>query len=421
MTSAAEVVPLGRNRNFRLVWLADTISSLGNGVSQLAYPLLMLAITGSPLAAGVLSVTRALPYVVLGLPAGALVDRWNRRLVMIICDLVRAVNMVTIPVTVIWGALSPAQLYVTSFIGGTAYVFFNAAQGACLPHVVAPEQLTRAVSAQETAESVTGVVAAPIGGALLQLLRGLPFLLDAISFLASAVCFMAVRTDFRSEPDDGAEEEPASHRSWREEVSAGVIWMWRNKTLRMIGITAAGLQLAISGVSLVAIVIARGSGASSGAIGITFSAIGIGGAIGAVIAPKITSKLGTGGTILLVLWVHATAWVFLAFTTHLSAIAAALGLFTLTMPWFGIAAYSYLLKTTPDHLRGRVGTAFNLLLWIATPLSGAIIGYLLDITAPRTVSLLVSAWIVLIATVVTASKPPRGSSAMSDVGGSLGG
>jgi len=70
------------------------------------------------------------------LPAGALVDRWNRRHVMIICDLVRAVNMFTIPVTLIWGAVTPAQWYVTSLVGGMAYVFFNAAQGACLPHVV---------------------------------------------------------------------------------------------------------------------------------------------------------------------------------------------------------------------------------------------------------------------------------------------
>lgn len=407
MTSTAAVLPLRRNREFRLVWLADTVSSLGNGVSQLAYPLLMLAITGSPLAAGVLSVTRAVPYVVLGLPAGALVDRWNRRYVMIICDLVRAVNMLTIPAALIWGALAPAQLYVASFIGGTAYVFFNAAQGACLPHVVPEKQLTRAVSAQETAESVTGVVASPIGGALLQLLRGLPFLLDAISFLVSAACFIAVRNDFRDQTAEDAGTEPASRQSWRREISAGVEWMWRNKTLRMIGLTAAGLQLAISGVSLVAIVIARGGGASSGAIGITFSAIGIGGAAGAAVAPKITTKLHTGGTILLVLWVHAIVWVLLAFTTHLVVIAVALSLFTLTMPWFGIAAYSYLLNVTPDHLRGRVGTAFNLLLWIATPLSGAILGYLLEITAPRTVSLLVSGWIALIAIIVTASMPVR--------------
>lgn len=110
MTSATDVLPLRRNREFRLVWLADTVSSLGNGVSQLPYPLLMLAITGSPLAAGVLWITRALPYVVLGLPAGALVDRWNRRHVMIICDLVRAVNMLTIPAAVILGVLGPAQL-----------------------------------------------------------------------------------------------------------------------------------------------------------------------------------------------------------------------------------------------------------------------------------------------------------------------
>ena len=127
----------------------------------------MLAITGSPAAAGALAAVRALPYLFLGLLAGALVDRWDRKRTMIFCDLARAANVASIPIVLAVGTLSSAQLYVNGFLGGVLYVFFSAAEGACLPNVVPKEQLTAAVSAQETSQSACGVIAAPIGGALL--------------------------------------------------------------------------------------------------------------------------------------------------------------------------------------------------------------------------------------------------------------
>ena len=101
---AVLVTSVWRVRDFRLVWAAQTLSSFGNGISQLAYPLLMLALTGSATAAGALAAVRAVPYLVPGLPAGALVDRWDRRRTMVLCDLGRAVNMATVPVALAFSA-----------------------------------------------------------------------------------------------------------------------------------------------------------------------------------------------------------------------------------------------------------------------------------------------------------------------------
>lgn len=98
MSERVADVSVWRSRDFRLIWSAQSLSDLGSGLSQLAYPLLMLAITQSPVQAGALGAARALPYLLLGLPAGALTDRWNRRRVMILCDSVRAVTMLSVPV-----------------------------------------------------------------------------------------------------------------------------------------------------------------------------------------------------------------------------------------------------------------------------------------------------------------------------------
>jgi predicted MFS family arabinose efflux permease len=388
-----EKTSVWRYRDFRLVWFGQTMSDFGNGISQLAYPLLMLAITGSPAAAGMLAATRALPYLFLGLIAGALVDRWDRRRTMIVCDLIRAINMATIPAALVLGVLTPVHLFVTGFVGGVCYVFFSAAEGTCLPNLVPKSQLAMAVSAQQTTQSAVGVVAAPIGGALLQVSRGLPFLVDALSFLGSAICLSFVRSRFRSDPGD---EQQAPRGSLRAEVATGIRWLWNHGALRLITVTAAGLQVAISGVGLVAIVMARDLGASAAVIGVLFSALGIGGVIGALLAPRLQRWLGFGGLLLAVLWLQAALWVLMAFSGSLIVIGVVLALFTISMPCFGVAALSYQLQITPDHLLGRVGTALHLLIWAATPVGAAAAGVLLDLLTTRDASLVFAAWVVVL-------------------------
>src|SRR3954454_817149 len=123
MTEPSGIASIWRNRDFVLIWSAQSLSDLGTGLSQLAYPLLMLAITGSPAQAGALAAVRALPYVLFGLPAGALTDRWNRRRVMIACDAIRAVAMLSVPLALLADRMSAGQLYVVAAVSGTAYVF----------------------------------------------------------------------------------------------------------------------------------------------------------------------------------------------------------------------------------------------------------------------------------------------------------
>jgi len=142
------------------------VSTLGSTISTLALPLLVLTLTHSAAQAGFIAAAQAIPYIVLGLPAGALIDRWDRKAVMIRCDVARALALGSVPLTATWGRLTTAQLYVVALVTGTALVFFNIAQTAALTRVVSGEQLPRATALDRTADSVAALIGPGVGGFL---------------------------------------------------------------------------------------------------------------------------------------------------------------------------------------------------------------------------------------------------------------
>src|SRR5437763_11176504 len=179
--------PLWLNRDYMLLWSGQMVSNVGTQVSTLAFPLLILALTGSPAQAGFAGALRALPYVIFSLPAGALIDRWDRKRIMILCDSGRALSMASIPLALAIGQLTVLQLFIVSAIEGTLFVFFNIAEAACLPRVVAKEQLPAATAQNMATDGINALIGPPLGGALYALGSMLPFLADAISYFASVI------------------------------------------------------------------------------------------------------------------------------------------------------------------------------------------------------------------------------------------
>src|SRR5712691_7465359 len=145
-TGASAVPPLRRNRDFILLWSGQVVSTLGSGVSGLAFPLLVLSLTGSPAQAGIVGFARGLPYLLVYLPAGALVDRWNRNHVMLAADAGRALAIGSVAVWLVVGRPPIAWLAVVSFVEGALFVFFQLAESAALPHIVPKEQLPLAIA-----------------------------------------------------------------------------------------------------------------------------------------------------------------------------------------------------------------------------------------------------------------------------------
>jgi len=218
---------LWRNRDYLLLWSGQSVSMLGSSISGLAFPLLVLSLTHSPAQAGLVSALGVLPYAILGLPAGALVDRWNRKRVMIVCDGARLVAAGSIGVGVIVGHLTLLPIYLATLVSGTAFVFFSIAETSSLRHVVPVEQLPEAVSRNQVGSTACGLVGSLIGGALYQVRHAFPFLLDALSYGASVVGLMLISTGFQ-------DERAVQTRQLRREVFDGIRWLMGQGLLRVM-------------------------------------------------------------------------------------------------------------------------------------------------------------------------------------------
>src|SRR5205809_1489754 len=181
-------IPLAKNRDFMLLWAGQMVSNMGSMASQVIYPLLILALTQSPAAAGIAGALRMIPYLVLSLPVGALIDRWDRKRVMILCDVGNALAVATIPVAMAFDALILWQLYAVCFFEGALFVFFNIAEVAALPRVVPRPQLPQATAQNEAGFGIANIIGPSIGTFLYQTFgRAVPFVADAISYLVSLV------------------------------------------------------------------------------------------------------------------------------------------------------------------------------------------------------------------------------------------
>lgn len=192
-------VPLIRNRDYVIRFAGQIVSTLGTRISSIAFPLLTLSLTQSALQVGIVSALGNLPTIIVGLPAGALIDRWDRKKVAILSDAVRGVNLVSIPVALAFGQLTVWQLYATALLDGLMSVLFFTALQASTRRIVPVEQLAQGAQYDQFAVFSLGVIGPPLGGLLYGIGNAIPFLADAISYSASVVSLLFVRSEFQLE------------------------------------------------------------------------------------------------------------------------------------------------------------------------------------------------------------------------------
>lgn len=384
---------LWHNGNFLLLWSGQAVSTLGTSISTLALPLLLLALTHSPALAGFFFATRQLPYLIFSLPAGALVDRWDRRKTMIACDLVRWLVLGSVPLAFILGHLTLVQLYLVAFTDGTAYVLFSLAQISALPQVVASEHLPRAYALDTTMEDI-GTVSGPSLGAFIIGLASaveagalLAYLVDSFSYLVSVLSLVCMRVSFQTERvTEGAP------RKLSQEIVEGLRFLWEQRHLRSMALLTALINFLFSPLNLVLIVLAQHPlHLSVQFLGLLLSAGGVGGIVGGVLAPWIRIRLRCGHILLLsvCVWLGATSLLVLASWPPLFIVGKCLLGFT--WPAYGVTIVSYRLTLTPDNLQGRVNSAFRSLSFGSEPLGAAIGGLLLVFLGAQAVLGLIAA------------------------------
>lgn len=385
---------LWRNRDYMLLWSGQTVSSVGTQVSQLAFPLLVLALTRSPAQAGIAGALRALPYIIFSLPVGALIDRWDRKRVMILCDIGRALALASIPIALAFHRLTIVQLFAVALIEGTLFVFFNLAEVACLPRVVAKDQLPAATATNSATEGTSALVGPSLGGALFALSSILPFAADAVSYAASFISLLFIRTRFQG-------ERTVARRNLWAEIAEGIAWLWRQPLIRYIAFLTGGYNFISAGTPLILIVLAQQQRAKPELIGLIFTIGGIGGIIGAFIAAPLQKRLSFAQVIVGTTWISALAFPLYAIAPNpivlgvLTAVSFTMG------PIYNVVQFSHRLSLIPDELQGRVNSVFRLLAFGFQPLGSLLTGILLQAIQPVPTVLALS--VVFLALAISAS------------------
>jgi MFS family permease len=405
---ATRPTPLWRNREYLLLWSGQAVSSVGGEAALLALPLLILSLTHSPAQAGLAGALRSLAYLLLGLPAGALVDRWNRKRTMIICDVGRALALGSIPLALALGHLTMAQIYLVALIEGTLYVFFGLAESAALPAVVAKAQLPAATAQNEVTGGVVTLVGPSLGGALFGVARALPFLVDAVSYAASVVSLMWMRLPFQ-------EARPRQARSLRVEMREGLGWIWREPVVRALAVLHGGLILSSGGMTLLVLVIAERQRAAPFAIGLVFGISGLGGMLGALLGSQAHKYLRLGQFMVGAFWLFVLLWPLYAVAPSPLALGAILAAFWVGDEIYDVAQLSYRLALIPDALRGRVNGTLRLIFFGCETLSIALTGLLLQRFGVLATLLCFEAARVLLAVAATLNRGLRAARPLADL------
>ncbi|GCF10630.1 MFS transporter [Dictyobacter arantiisoli] len=390
ITKASMPLPLWRNRDYLLLWGGQVVSVTGAQVSQLAFPLLILALTHSPAQAGIAAALRTVPYLVLSLLAGALVDRWNRKLVMIICDLGRFLSMASIPLALYLGDLTIIQLYLVSLLEGTFFVFFDLAEVSSLPQVVSKEQLPAASAQNIATYNIATMLGSPLSGLLYSVNRLFPFLADTVSYLGSVLSLLLIKTPFQ-------QEHTRSTRALRTEVKEGLKWLWDQRLVRSLALLLCGLNLVTGGITLISIVLGQHLHASAVDLGLLFFVAGIAGVLGSLAAPLLHHRLSFFVIAISTLWAQALLAPLLILAPNLFTLGAILALLFFLFPIFDVLQRSQRMALIPDALQGRINSVYRLIVFSSNPVSLALTGLLLQNVGTTFTILLITGGLTLIA------------------------
>ena len=385
------MTPLRKNRDFVLLQLGQALSTIGSSMTQIAYPLLVLATTHSPAKAGIVGFANILPYALFALFAGVVADRWNRKHVMILMDVTRALGAISIVVALALDELTFAHVCIVAFLEGSAFVFFNIAEVGALRSVVPPKQLPDAAAAEQARFATVTLLGPPLGGVLFGIARALPFLADAVSYVFSVASLLWMRTPFQQP----RERDTAPLRA---QIKEGIGWLWQQKYLRTSALIFAGDNFVFQAIFLIFVVVARRHGLSSGTIGLLIAAFGTAGLLGSLVAPRAAKRFSMRSIMLLNQWLNGLFVLFILFASPYVLVACVLPV-AFVGPWLNAVVIGYRTAVTPDHLVGRVSSVARNIALVAQPLGPLAAGLLLASFSARLtilvfalVSLLLAIW-----------------------------
>lgn len=365
------VSPLRRNRDFALVWAGGTVSSLGTAISAVAMPLVTYRTTGSLTAASSVIATGAV-FTLLCLPAaGILVDRWERKYILVFGNVVGLLVLGYLSTRLALGRVSLLELTAGAAILGMRSSFVQPASMAVLRTIVPTTQLAQAQSLNEARNAGARIMGGPLGGALYAVNAWLPLAIDSLTYLINAVCAGFIRADTHP-----GTRPPQQKRAWFSEAFKGIRWIWPRTIFRrgiyfcvLVNVGLTGLTVAMS-----LVLIARHT--EPALIGALNTAAAIGGIAGALAAPVLVTRLRPAMLLatesaMLVIATGLMAWNATFVNLAIGAVLA-----TLFLPATGSSLEAFQISQVPNDLQGRVAAAVQFASSVLSPLGPVLAGVL---------------------------------------------
>src|SRR5690242_8338011 len=372
------------------LWWANAISSTGDGAFVAALPLLAVTISRDPRLVAVVTAAGYLPWMLLSLPAGALVDRCDRATLMWRAQAVQAAVVAAVAVLVVFRTANIAVLGLAGLLLGSAEVVFSNAAQAVLPALVPPALLARANGSQQVSLTVGETFLGPPAGSLLfAAAAALPFGLDAASFAGSAA--LLARLPRASHPQQAHSQQAGQPRATiRAQITEGLRWLLRHRLLRVVavllGVFNFGNQM---GQAVLVLLATQALHTGTRGYGLLLAVTAVGSVIGGLVCPAVTRRLGLLPS--LIIAGVADAAVFAGLGLAPDAAVAALMLagegFAVTM--WNVVTVSLRQQVVPAHLLGRVNSVYRMLGWGLMPvgaLAGGFIAHAAGLRAPYVVS-----------------------------------
>ncbi|MEV6598515.1 MFS transporter [Actinoplanes sp. NPDC051346] len=379
-------VPLRRNHRFQLLWVGAAAANLSLEVVEVAYPLLILALTGSPALAGLFGFVQVGTIILVGLPAGVLIDRWDRRRVLLIAEAVRALAIGAIVAGLVAGVLTIAYLLVVAVVLGMASAFGATARMLMIRAVVPDEQLTTALSQDEVRGGVAALAGPPLGGALFVAARAFPFVTAIAGFAISFVCALIVKIP-------AVEHRDQTIRSaWAPITTAftGIRELVADRLLRAALALVSIFYFSVTAGILIVVYSMQRQGAPASHIGFAVSGTAIGMLLGAVGVPRLTKVVRPGAILLTASALTTVAVGLLALPYGAVWVFAMLFVAALGLPALKILVDILIFRQTPDHRRGRAISATFTLIGVGSPLGSLVGGLALQVAGVTGAVLLIA-------------------------------
>ncbi|MEY2226274.1 MULTISPECIES: MFS transporter [Streptomyces] len=381
-TASGQAVERRRRRDFRLFMSSHICNELGGSITYVALPLMaVLTLDASAMQAGLLSAAEHAAFLLLGLPAGAWVDRMRKRRVMMAADLARAVLLTALPVAYLLDLHSMPLLYGVALLLGCARLFGDVADQSYLPTLIGKDTLIAGNSKLETVRSGAEFAGPGIAGFLVQLLGAAGTLAgQAVTSLVSVV--LLGRIGAREE-----KPEPAPRRHLLRDIREGLSYVLSHRILRLIALNTAAVNLFLSAVMAIEVLfLTRTVGLPPAALGWVLTTATIGSVLAATVADRVTRAVGAAR----LTWLSLLVTMPFGLLLPLADKDWRIGLFVLGslvqsagVTLYNICQVTYRQTVCPPHLLGRMTATMRFLVWGVLPLSGLLAGLLGELLGVR--------------------------------------